>query len=89
MCRFFPEVAISPHSWAPSRNPASAWEVLDLLTKEEQNMNYQDTFSEVYPGSPGWRVRLRLRDGRGWRDAKGETFPLALCRAALLAALEL
>ncbi len=71
--------------FTPSRDIAFAWQVVDYLTQVRQWSDFHVEYS--CGGSPndppGWLAYFP-----GATDATGETAPLAICRAALLAILE-
>lgn len=87
--RFLPALPASPQSWSPSRNVLTAWELVDLFTRDEQKRRGEH-YAGIFPGFPGWYVRLQGKSSGNWDTwvtGEGETFPLAVSRAVLLCSL--
>lgn len=69
----------APHIWAPDRDIAAAWEVVEKMRDEFWGIDV--TADDHYWGCEFWRF-----DGSHKRiHGAGEKAPLAICRAALLA----
>lgn len=69
------------HDWSPSTDIEAAWEVVDKAVYFElsQPQNYEDK---------SWYCAMAL-EGTRTHDAQADTAPLAICRAALLAVMDL
>lgn len=71
--------------WPPpySTDVAAAWSVVEKLTDNQDGYCF-DLYRGTFPDQPPEWVCATLR-GRGMVVACGQTAPLAVCRAALLA----
>ena len=65
----------------PSTDISAAWEVVEKMS--EQWPQYQLTKIE-----DGWSVMWGF-DGYGWPEATGKTAPEAICKAALMAVMDI
>lgn len=70
--------------WPCSTEIDAAWRVVDALSDKDYGLALEDW--RISPGAPGqWGVMFYLPDGHDTGQATGESAPLAICRAALLA----
>lgn len=76
--------------WCPSTHIAHAWEVMSKLTRHQNGDREATTLVafalEELNGTPPWLCRFEpVGDVFACAEARGETAPLAICRAALKA----
>jgi hypothetical protein len=69
------------NGWSPSTDITAAWEVIEKIKSDGLLIVMLDTPKEFYY----FRV---LKNGIGWRGYKAKTAPEAICKAILLAVLE-
>lgn len=74
------------YTWLPSDEIPSAWEVVEKLISSDSEVAICSLLpNDANPGKADWHVEVS-----GWKgfDARANTMPLAVCRAALLAVSE-
>ena len=65
------------NEWLPSTDIADAWQVVEKMQSFELEMDYQESW-HAYVNFPG----------EEWYSSIGDTAPLTICRAALLAVMD-